>query len=221
MPRGKVVLILLLVNISLSGCGFFGGGKKTIVQITNKITSLPAGQFYQFMANVQHDQGQGVTVSLTGQGTLVLDTQTQSAYYIAPPAPPNPNSVTVSVTAGNGSGVSDSDTFTITAAPGPVVSITPAAPTVSASSGTPVTLNIAVTMDSSSDSLTPSVTGSSACSGGICGSFGAISGTAGSGAYTVQYFPPSSVTASTIQQISINSNLTSSTNGTAFVTINP
>jgi hypothetical protein len=221
MPRIRVLLTLLLVSITLSGCGIFGGGKKTIVQITNKITSLPAGQFYQFMANVQHNQKSGVTVSLTGAGTLVLDSENQSAYYIAPPAPPSPNSVTVTVTAGNGSGASDSDTFTITPAAGPVVSITPAAPTVSASSGTPVTLNIAVTMDSSSDTLTPSVTGSSACSGGVCGSFGEISGTPGSGVYTVEYSPPSSVTASTIQQISINSSLASSTNGTAFVTINP
>ena len=213
---GTAVLMFLLVLVA--GCGT---GKTTIVQITNKITSLPAGQFYQFMAFVQHNQHSGVTVTLTGAGALVLDSENQSAYYIAPPAPPNPNSVTVTVTAGNGSGASDSDTFTITAAAGPVVSITPAAPTVSASSGTPVTLNIAVTMDSSSDTLTPSVNGSSVCSGGVCGSFGEISGTAGSGAYSVQYFPPSSVTASTIQQISVNSSLASSTNGTAFVTINP
>ncbi|HXY08722.1 MAG TPA: hypothetical protein VEI52_12855 [Terriglobales bacterium] len=221
MPRGRVLLTLLLVNMTLSGCGIFGGGKKTIVQITNKITSLPAGQVYQFMANVQHDQQKGVTVSLNGAGTLVLDTSTQSAFYIAPPAPPNPNSVTVTVTAGNGSGVSDSDTFTITPAAGPVVSITPATPTVSASSGTPVTLNLAVTMDSAGDILTPSVAASSVCNGGVCGSFGAVMGTAGSGAYTVQYFPPSSVSASTLQQISVNSSLASSTNGTAFVTINP
>ena len=219
MLCARVVLCSSL--LTLAGCGVLGGGQKTIVQITNKITSLPAGQFYQFTASVQHNQHSGVTVTLTGAGTLVLDSETQSAYYIAPPAPPNPNSVTVTVTAGNGSGVSDSDTFTITAAAGPVVSITPAAPTVSASSGTPVTLNIAVTMDSSSDTLTASVTGSSNCSGGVCGSFGEISGTAGSGTYSVDYTPPTSVTASTIQQISLNSSLASSTNGTAFVTINP
>jgi len=225
--RAAAVLLVLLLSavvlsigllLTLAGCG---GGKTTIVQITDKITSLPAGQTYQFTANVQHNQHAGVTVSLTGAGTLVLDTQNQSAYYIAPPAPPNPNSVTVTVSAGNGSGVSDSDTFTITPAAGPVVSITPAAPTVSASSGTPVPLDIAVTMDSSGDILSASVTGSSVCSGGACGSFSEISGTAGSGTYSVEYIPPSSVTASTIQQISVNSSLASSTNETAFVTINP
>jgi hypothetical protein len=219
MLRARLLLCFSL--LTLAGCGVLGGGQKTIVQITNKITSLPAGQFHQFTANVQHNQHQGVTVSLTGAGTLVVDAQNQTAYYVAPAAPPNPNSVTVTLTAGNGSGVSDSDTFTITPAAGPVVSITSAGPTVSASSGLPVTLNIAVTLDSSSDTLTPSVTDSPVCSGGVCGSFGEISGTVGSGAYSVQYFPPSSVTASTIQQISVNSSLANSTNGTAFVTINP
>jgi hypothetical protein len=208
------VLIFLLVLGA--GCG---SGKTTIVQITNKITTLPAGQTYQFTANVQHTQKMGVTLSLTGAGTLVLTGTT--ATYLAPPAPPTPNSVTVTVTAANGSGVSDSDTFTITPAAGPVVSISPTQPTVSVSAGTPVTLNIAVTEDDPSDLLTASVTTSSNCGSDTCGSFGAISGTAGSGVYTVQFYPPSSVTASTLEIINVSSNLSSSTMGTAFVTINP
>ena len=120
MLRLRIVVALLLASLTLSGCG---GGKTTIVQITNKITSLPAGQTYQFTANVQHDQKAGVTLSLSGAGTLVLTGST--ATYLAPPAPPTPNSVTVTVTAANGSGVSDSDTFSITPATGPVVSISP------------------------------------------------------------------------------------------------
>jgi len=224
--RAAAVLLVLLLSavvlsigllLTLAGCG---GGKTTIVQITDKITSLPAGQTYQFTANVQHNQHAGVTVSLTGAGTLVLDTQNQSAYYIAPPAPPNPNSVTVTVSAGNGSGVSDSDTFTITPAAGPVVSISPPQPTATAG-GSSITLDIAVTMDNATDTLTPTVSGSSNCNGGVCGTFGSITGTAGSGTYTVEYFPPSSVTASTLQIINVNSTLASSTPGTAFVTINP
>jgi len=211
---GATVVIILLTLVA--GCG---SGKTTIVQITNKISSLPAGQTYQFTANVEHDQQKGVTVSLTGAGTLVLNSD--SATYLAPPAPSTPNSVTVTVTAANGSGVSDSDTFTITAATGPVVSITPVQPTASAG-GSPVMLNIAVTMDDSTDTLTPTVSGSPNCGGGgVCGTFGSITGTAGSGAYTAQYFPPSSVSASTLQIINVNSTLTGSTPGTAFVTINP
>lgn len=221
---GPVPSVLLLSAVVLSfgplltlaGCG--SGGKTTIVQITNKITSLPAGQTYQFTANVEHTQKMGVTLSLTGAGTFVLTGTT--ATYLAPPAPPTPNSVTVTLTAANGSGVSDSDTFTITAATGPVVSISPTQPTVSVSAGTPVTLNIAVTQDDPSDVLTASVSSSSNCGSGSCGSFGAISGTAGSGVYTVEFYPPSSVTASTLQIINITSNLSNATLGTAFVTIN-
>jgi hypothetical protein len=215
MLRLRIVLALLLASLTLSGCG---SGKSTIVQITNKITSLPAGQTYVFTANVQHTQKMGVTLSLTGAGTLVLTGET--ATYLAPPAPPTPNSVTVTVTAANGSGVSDSDTFTISAAAGPVVSITPTTPTATAG-GAAVTLNIAVTEDALGDTLTPEVSGSSVCSGGVCGTFGSVTGASGGGAYTVQYTPPSSVTASTLQIINVTSTLSNSTMGTAFVTINP
>jgi hypothetical protein len=216
MLQARVIVCIGL--LTLTGCGVLGGGKTTIVQITNKITSLPAGQTYQFTANVQHDQQKGVTLSLSGAGTLVLTGTT--ATYLAPPAPPTPNSVTVTVTAANGSGVSDSDTFTITPAAGPVVSISPTQPTVSVSAGTPVTLNIAVTQDEPSDVLTAGVSSSPICGSSVCGSFGAISGTAGDGSYTVQFFPPTSVTQSTLQTINVISNLSNSTMGTAFVTIN-
>ncbi len=215
MLRLRSMLPLLLAGLTLPGCG--KGGQSTIVQITNKITSLPAGQTYQFTANVQHDQKMGVTLSLTGAGTLVLTGTT--ATYLAPPAPPTPNSVTVTVTASNGSGASDSDTFSIAPAAGPVVSITPATPTAIAG-GAAVTLNIAVTTDDASDTLFPDVTSSSVCSGGICGTFGSIDGTPGSGTYTVLYYPPSSVTASTLQTITVASSLENSTMGSAFVTIN-
>jgi hypothetical protein len=214
MFRLRIILTLLLASLTLPGCG---SGKSTIVQITNKITTLPAGQAYVFTADVQHDQKAGVTLSLSGAGTLVLTGDT--ATYVAPPAPPTPNSVTVTVTAANGSGASDSDSFTISAAAGPVVSITPATFTVSAG-GAAVPLTIAVTDDDPTDVLTAFFPDSS-CSGGSCGAFGNITGTAGGGAYTVQYTPPGSVTASTLQIINVESTLANSTPGTAFVTINP
>lgn len=205
--------IVLCIGVSLTsaGCNL---GKSTTVQITDKISSLPAGQTYTFTADIEHAHKQGVTVTLTGAGTLVLNDDT--AIYLAPPAPPTPNSVTVSVTV---NGTSDSDTFTITPAAGPVVSISPTQPTVSVSAGTPVTLTIAVTQDDPSDVLTASVSSSSNC-GSDCGSFGAISGTPGSGAYTVQFSPPSSVSAS-MEIINVSSILSNSTQGTAFVTISP
>lgn len=143
-----------------------------------------------------------------------------SATYLAPPAVPSPNSVTVTVTAGGGS-VSDSDTFTITPAAGPVVSIMPTQPTVSFSAGTQVTLTIAVTEDDATDVLSPIISSSSDCGSDACGSFGTIAGTAGGGTYTVQFYPPSSVSASTLQTINVVSSLSNSTMGTAFITINP
>jgi hypothetical protein len=142
-----------------------------------------------------------------------------SATYLAPPVPPSPNSVTVTVNAANGSGVSDSDTFMISAAAGPVVSISPTTFMVTAG-GSPVPLNISVTGDNPTDFLTSGVSSSPACYG-VCGSFGSFGGSSGSGAYTVQYSPPSSVTMATQQTVAVFSNLPNSTFGTAFVTINP
>jgi len=216
LRRTGLPVLLLAVSLAFPGCGLFGG-KTTIVQITNKITSLPAGQVYQFTANVQHDQKMGVTVSLSGAGTLLLTGPT--ATYIAPPAPPNPNSVTVTVTAANGSGVSDSDTFTITPAAGPVVSIAPTTFTVTAG-GTPFTLTVSVIGDDPTDTLTAGVSSGGGC-GGACGSFGSFTGTVGGGTYQVQYTPPASVTTSTQQEVQVLSSLANSTPGAAFVTINP
>ena len=207
-----LVLSIMLMVIS-TNCG---SGKSTIVQITNKITSLPAGQTYVFNGSVEHNHKQGVSVSLTGAGTLVLNGQT--AIYLAPPTPPTPNSVTVTLTGGGGS-ASDSDTFTITPAAGPVVSISPTQPHVSVSAGTPVTLNISVTEDDASDVLTASVSTSSNC-GMDCGSFGAIHGTPHSGSYTVDFYPPGMVQ-STLEIINVTSTLSNSTQGTSFVSIDP
>lgn len=209
---GTSVLVVLLVVVA--GCG----SKGTSVHITNKITSLPAGQTYVFTVNVQNDPKAGITPSLTGAGTLVLNGET--AIYVALPVPPNPNSVTVKLTAANGSGASDSDTFTITPAAGSVVSISPAQSSVSVSAGTPVILNIAVIQDQPIEVLTASISSSSSC-GSDCGSLSAISGTPGSGIYTVQFSPPSSTSASTLAVINVASNLANSTQGTAFVTIKP
>jgi hypothetical protein len=208
---GLVISVVFL--LTLASCG----GKSTIVQITNKITSLPAGQTYTFTANIEHNHQQGVTVSLTGPGTLVVTNDT--GIYLAPPAPPTPNSVTVTVTAGGGS-ASDSDTFTITPAAGPVVSISPTQPAVSVSAGTPVMLNITVSEDDPSDVLSASVSSSSNC-GNDCGSFSTFGGAPGSGLYSLAFYPPTSMPASTLQIINVSSSMSNSTMGTAFVTVNP
>jgi hypothetical protein len=222
MWRRNILLVLLVALSSvLTACGggILGslvGAPKTTLTITNKITSLPAGQTYQFNIDEQHDQNTGFTLKLTGLGTLLQNGF--AATYIAPASPPSPNTVTVTVTAANGSGVSDSDSFTIAAATSPVVSISPSTFTVTGG-GSPVTLTVAVSQDSPSDQLTGGVSGSPDC-GGPCGSLGSFNGTPGGGSYTVLFAPPNSVTAMTVQQVQISSSLPGSTPGIAFATEN-
>jgi hypothetical protein len=213
--RRTPFLPLLFLALALAGCKSLSGAPSTIVTISNKITSLGAGQTYTFSYDVQHDQMMGVTTSLTGAGALVTGT----GLYIAPPAPPAPNSITFTVTAANGSGVSDSDTFTIAPATGPVVSITPATFSVTAG-GASQLLTIDVTEDSVGDTLTPGISGSPICPTG-CGSFGAISGNPGGGHYTVDFIPPASVTQATVQNVQVLTTLQNAVIGNAYVTINP
>jgi hypothetical protein len=214
MPRASFLPLLLFPALALSGCSILSP-PRTIVTITNKTTSVGAGQTYQFNYNIQHDQMKGVTTSLTGAGALVTGT----GLYVAPPAPPSTNSITFTVTAANGSGVSDSDTFTIAPATGPVVSITPATFSVNAG-GASQLLTIDVTEDSVGDTLTPGISGSGICPTG-CGSFGAISGNPGGGHYTVDFIPPASVTQATVQNVQVLTSLQNAVIGNAYVTINP
>ena len=217
----RTVLLVFLPLLSLAvGCGSASGlvgAPKTTLSITNKITTLQAGQTYDFTIEIDHDQGAGFTLGLNGAGTLVKNGP--NASYVAPTVVPNPNSVTVTATAANGSGVSDSDTFAITAASGPVVGISPGLFTVNAG-GASVLLNVSVTQDNPMDVLMGGVDGSPDC-GGPCGSLGAFSGTPGGGTYTVPYSPPASVTTSTQQRITVISNLAGQPRGTAYVIINP
>jgi hypothetical protein len=216
VPVARGVCVCFVVALVLWACGGAGGGgHQETVRITNKIKTLPAGQSYTFFVDEAHSHGAGFTVTLDGEGTLTQDGM--SADYIAPPRIPASNSITVTVIASNNATVRDSDTFSITAAAGPVVSVSPASFTTSGN-GDSVLLNVAVTEDDPSDVLSIGVSGSPVC-GGACGSFGAIQGTAGGGAYTVEYFPPADVTETTIQQINVLTNLTNGTPGVSLVTL--
>lgn len=214
-----VVFILVAGVVATVGCTSSGGltGGEPTIRITNKITTLPAGQSHAFDVAQHPDSGAGFAVSLSGQGTVAPAGQTVT--YLAPSAPPTPDSVTVIATAANGSGLSDSNTFRITPAAGPVVSIAPAS--FSATAGGPaVTLTVTVTQDSAADLLTGGASDSPDCSG-ACGSLGPFSGDPGGGTYTVEYSPPAGVTQTTQQQVKVFSSLAASTNGWALVTITP
>jgi hypothetical protein len=219
MPHRIAVLPLALALVAVAGCTAVGdltGGEAT-VQITNKIPSLPAGRTYVFNVTQHPDSTAPLKVALLGEGTAVASGQT--VIYIAPPAPPIPNTVTLTVTAANGAGLSDFDTFSIGAPAGPVVAIAPQTFYLTAGGG-PFTLTVTVTQDSAADVLTAMAESSADCSGS-CGSFSAFIGDPGSGAYTVDYTPPATVTKMTVQQLTVLSSLAGSTPGVAFVTIAP
>lgn len=99
-----------------------------------------------------------------------------------------------------------------------VVTVTPN-PVNAVAGGAGVTLNISVANDLPSDVLSASVTSSPACGGNPCGSFGAITGTPGSGTYTVQYTPPANASSATSPTITVSSSLTGSTPGTTTVNL--
>ena len=75
-----------------------------------------------------------------------------------------------------------------------------------------MTLNISVTLDNSSDTLT-----------GITnqGSMGYYSGTPGGGSYTVKYYPPLQLSQSARGTLNVSSSLPNSTMGTAIVDVSP
>jgi hypothetical protein len=143
------------------------------------------------------------------------------------------NSITVTVPAGaTGSGnvvvtvlgvqtaTSGASAFTVTAGP-PTVSITVPGPVIFANKNQE-TITIAVANDSGSDSLTPNATvGGVACSTGTCGNFGSVTGTAGSGSYTMTYTPPTSVVAATTVTLTVSSSLTGSFAATTSFTVYP
>jgi uncharacterized repeat protein (TIGR01451 family) len=104
------------------------------------------------------------------------------------------NSSTDSVTAISTSSISSISL----AVPGPVIY----------AGGNTENVTVSVSNDLVSDVLNPTLTLSgAACSAAACGTVGSVTGTAGSGSYTIPYTPPASVNAPTIITLTISSNL--------------
>jgi hypothetical protein len=94
--------------------------------------------------------------------------------------------------------------------------------------GGPTPIAISVTNDAPGDVLTASLTVDSntgfACPTApllTCGSLGAVTGTSGSGSYSVLYTPPSSLTLQIVPTIVVSSNLSSSIGATDFIEVDP
>ena len=90
---------------------------------------------------------------------------------------------------------------------------------------TPIAIN--VTNDAAGDGLTASLTVDSntglACTPATCGSLGSVTGTSGSGSYSVLYTPPAATgfTVQTVPTIIVSSNLAGSFADTDFIEVDP
>ena len=91
--------------------------------------------------------------------------------------------------------------------------------------GAAATLTLTVSNDAAGDVLTPSLTVDAntglACSAATCGTIGAVSGTSGSGTYTVPYTPPASLSAETLPTINVSSSLSGAFAATTSVDAYP
>ncbi len=90
-------------------------------------------------------------------------------------------------------------------------------------SGNSETVSVTVSNDQASDTLTPVLTlsGGGACTAATCGTLGSVTGTPGSGSYTISYTPPASVTAPTSITLTISSSLANSFPCTSPFAVNP
>src|SRR5579885_1923491 len=195
-------LFLLAFACILAGCGggssssSSGGSQPTISTITVSPASpsIAVGATQQFTATAKDSSGNtisGVTFSWSSTNTSVA-TINSSGLATATLAG------TTQITAAVGNVASAPDTLTVTPAssvssiftgvPGPMIF----------AGGNQETVTITVSNDQPSDvlSLTASSNGTP-CTPALCGTFGAIAGTAGSGSYTLPYTPPASLTADT------------------------
>jgi hypothetical protein len=111
---------------------------------------------------------------------------------------------------------------TCTADP-PTVDVVPGAPPVQAGTTTN-TFTITVANDQSGDlpTVTSFTLGGVACTPATCGSFGAVTGTAGSGNYTMVYTPPPTLTAKVAPTVTVTPSLGGPFfAGTTSFTVNP
>ena len=111
-------------------------------------------------------------------------------------------------------------TATINLTPAPVITISPLTKTVTV--GTSATsFNVSVTNDVATETLRAVLLQGGAQCGLICGQAGVVTGTAGSGSYTVTYTPIVIATAPYTVVLQVNSDVPGSTSGSTTITVNP
>jgi hypothetical protein len=142
-------------------------------------------------------------------------------------APTVTGTFSIVFTASNGVGTNVTQNFTLTVTPGPAV-VTTAVPFPIFAGGAPTTITITVANEVPNDVLTASLTvdanTSFNCTTPTCGTLGAVTGTPGSGNYTVSYTPPASTNSftQTVPTIVVSSaNQTNVIGATDFIEVDP
>jgi large repetitive protein len=164
------------------------------------------------------------TPTLSESGTLPSGVTFNTATGVLSGTPTASGTFPITFTAHNGVGADATQSFALTIAIGP--------PTVGTSvpfpifAGDPATpIAITVTSDAAGDALTANLTVDSntgaACTPATCGTIGAVSGTSGSGNYTVSYTPPASLAAQVVPTLVVSSSLTGSFAATDFIEVDP
>jgi len=210
------------------------------VTITNKVTTANAGgSAITFSATVQNDPtSSGVSWTLTAGSPAVpcaptcgslSGTTTTSVTYTPPataPAAPN-NTPTITATSVHDSTKSDSDTLTIMSSGGTAVTVGTSVP-FPIFAGDPVTaIPITVTNDAAGDMLTATLTVDAntglPCPSPTCGTLGSVTGTSGSGSYSVLYTPPPAAgfTTQIVPTLVVSSSLPGSFADTDFIEVDP
>ena len=207
----------------------------TISPLTKTVTAgISSTSFNLSITNDVATEGLTPTLSqggvacglLCGGGVGITGTAGGGSYtvtYTPPVTVASPIIVTLTVSS-NVPGSTPGST-TITVNPKSVITVSPPAPSVAAGSAQ-MLFNITVPYDvPGGDSLTAVLTtagGSCSTTTNNCGTLTAVSAgiiTNGTGAYTVGYTPPTTIGATTVYTLTVNSSIALSTPGTATITV--
>ncbi len=159
----------------------------------------------------------GVTFGDAGHGTGGLS---------GTPAVGSAATYHIMLTAHNGVGADFIQNFTLTVTTTPAI-VGTSVPFPIFAGDPATTIAITVTSDSAGDVLTPTLTVDSntglACTVATCGTVGSITGTSGSGSYSLSYTPPPTAgfTTQTVPTIVVSSSLSGSFAATDFIEVDP
>lgn len=204
----------LILDIS----GYFAPGPYTIGGTVSGLTGSGL---------VLVDNGEN-NLSISGNGSFQFPAAIASGGTYDVTVLTDPSSPAQTCTVTNGSGTVSGAVTNVQVTCGtmtlPTVQVvTPAAPPLQAG-GSTRTFNITVTNDVSGDlpTVTSFTLNGVACTSSTCGSFGAVTGTAGSGSYSMIYTPPPSLSAAVSPTVTVSPSVSGSWfAGTTSFTVNP